>query len=364
MNKETISDNQGIALIVLFLVSSSTLYATGLDAKQDIWISIILATLIGFITAFIYIRLHHCFPNKDLFDIIEICFGTYMGKGIIFFFIYYTFVNSYDLLRGFSNLIFTIALTNTALILIVLITSFLCIYVVMKGIVVLSKWAIFFFPVIVGLLILITLLLIPNMDTDNLLPILSNGIKPVLRGTLTLLSYPIGQLVLFPMVFSNFESKDSPSKIYTVGFLISAILIFANNLTNVLVLGVTEANSVYYATYSSISRVLVPILRSIQIIPPAIFVLAYFIKITVYWTATCNGISKLLNFTNYKFIVVIVGLMITILSYKSYHSLMDFVEWEDEVWTYFSIPFQLILPLLIWIIAEIKYKASSNKQKI
>jgi len=198
------------------------------------------------------------------------------------------------------------------------------------------------------------------MDLRNIIPILSNGINPILRGTLTLLSYPIGQLVLFPMIFSNFERKDSPSKIYTLGFLIAIILIFTNNLTNILVLGVTGADSAYYATYSSVSRVTVPILRSIQIIPPALFVLAYLIKITVYWTATCNGISKLLNFPNYKLIVVIVALMATMLSYRNYHSVMDYVEWNYEVWTYFSIPFQLLLPVLIWIIAEIKYKKAQS----
>ncbi|MCM1992568.1 GerAB/ArcD/ProY family transporter [Oceanirhabdus seepicola] len=356
MNKETISDSQGIALIVLFLVSSSTLYATGLDAKQDIWISTILVIFLGFITAYMYIRLHHCFPNKDLFDIIEICFGKYLGKVIIFLFIYYTFVNSYDLIRGFSNLIFTISLTNTPLLLIVLITSTLSLFVVMKGIVVLGKWASFFFPIIVGLIILIVLLLIPNMSIDNILPILSNGIKPISRGALVLISYPLGQLILFPMVFSKFENKNSPTKIYISGFLIAGILIFAINLTNVLVLGVTESQSVYYATYTSVLRLTIPILRSVQIIPPTLFVLAYFVKITVHWIATCNGISKLLNFTNYKFIVVIVAFLVTILSYRAYYSIMDFVEWENEIWTYFSLPFQIILPVLIWIITELKFK--------
>ncbi|WBW99521.1 GerAB/ArcD/ProY family transporter [Oceanirhabdus sp. W0125-5] len=356
MNKETISDNQGIALIVLYLVSSSSIYATGLDAKQDIWIATILAILIGFITVFIYIRLHYCFPDNDLFDIIEICFGKVIGKVLIFLFIYYTFVNSFDLLRGFCNLIFTISLSNTPFILVVIVTSLICIYVVLKGIIVLSSWANFFFPLIVGLIAVITVLSTPNMDLDNLLPVLSDGFTPVFKGIYVLISYPLGQLILFPMVFPKFENKESPLIIYSIGFFIAGALIFLINVTNILVIGVVGAKSAYYATYSSVLRLTVPILRSFQIIPPAIFVLAYFIKISVYWIATCNGICKLLDFNNYKYVVVIVAFLVSILAYTSYYSILDYVEWEDAVWTHFSMPFQIILPFLIWIVAEIKYK--------
>ena len=45
MKNEMISERQGIVLIIMFIVGSTFLIGSGGIAKQDAWISIIIATM-------------------------------------------------------------------------------------------------------------------------------------------------------------------------------------------------------------------------------------------------------------------------------------------------------------------------------
>lgn len=61
MNKEVISDKQGIPLIIMFIVGSSSIFIMGLEAKQDLWIAIILSFLMALPTTLICARLYSIF---------------------------------------------------------------------------------------------------------------------------------------------------------------------------------------------------------------------------------------------------------------------------------------------------------------
>lgn len=63
MNKETISDMQGISLIVLAIIGEASIFVMGIDAKRDLWLAIILAIIIALSTALIYIS-SQCVSRK------------------------------------------------------------------------------------------------------------------------------------------------------------------------------------------------------------------------------------------------------------------------------------------------------------
>ena len=58
MNKEVISDRQGIAIISLFIIGSSSIFSQGLEAKQDIWLAFIIGIAMTLPMILIYARLH------------------------------------------------------------------------------------------------------------------------------------------------------------------------------------------------------------------------------------------------------------------------------------------------------------------
>ena len=65
MNKEIITNKQGISIIVLFILGSSIVLSPGGGAKQDAWIAIIIALLIALPSVFVYSRLLSIYPEKN-----------------------------------------------------------------------------------------------------------------------------------------------------------------------------------------------------------------------------------------------------------------------------------------------------------
>ena len=76
-------NKKGISLVVLFIIGASSIAVSGLKAKKDVWIAIIIAMLLVILIILIYARLHTIYHNKDLYGIIEIYFRKFLGKGII-----------------------------------------------------------------------------------------------------------------------------------------------------------------------------------------------------------------------------------------------------------------------------------------
>lgn len=357
MNKEIISDKQRIFVMVLFLVGSTSIFAPGLEAKKDAWIAIILAMIAIAPMIFIYGRLNSIFPNKDLLDIIEICFGKVIGKLTIVLFIWYVFYWVSDVLNNYSFFITVTALNKTPRITLVLCMIILCIWGIKEGIEVLGRWSEFFLVPLITFFIAIIFLSINNMNIDNIKPILNSDIKSLLEGSFSVFSQPFAQIIAFSIIFSGVEKEKSSYKVYFISLLISGTYMTILTLTNILVLGETDAISQYYPAYATAKVVNVGIMiQRIEILISTSFVLGGFIKVSILLMCGCKAVAKLFKYNDYRFIIVPFGLMVVNLSYFQYDSLMNYMEFNSKVWPYYFFPFQIIIPSIIWIIAELKNK--------
>ncbi|WFD10173.1 GerAB/ArcD/ProY family transporter [Tepidibacter hydrothermalis] len=361
MNKEIISDKQGIALIILFIVGTSSIQASGLDAKQDLWITVILSIFMALPVVILFGRLHVIFPQKDLFDIIEICFGKFIGKIIIMLFTFFCFETGSEVLRNFGQFVNIVTLHDTPLVIPDTIMIILCIWAVKEGIELTGRWSEFFILIVIGFLFVSVLLLIPDINMNNISPTLYNGAKPVMQGAFIVFLFPFTQILPFTMAFSTFKRKTSPYKVYTVGLIIGGILIFVISVTNILVLGINQASIVYHPSYFTTGRIDIGnFVQRVEVIITTIFSLGAFIKISIYLLGACKGVVKIFGYVDYRFIVMPIALSMLNLSCFIVDNIMEFWEWTDEVWKYYGLFFQVILPIIIWITCEIKKNRVSN----
>lgn len=355
VSRETISDRQGIAIIVFFMTGTSTAQLYGTAARQDLWLSLILSVLFSLPMALLFAYLHEKFQGKNLFDIIEICFGEFIGKAIIILFLWYTFFIGAMVIVNIGYFAKTVTLPETPRIVVQCCKIFLCIWIVKEGIEVIGRWSELFSILYYVVIVIAILLLIPKMDIKNLTPVLYHGINPVLYGAFLTFTFPFGEIVVFSMVFSSFMNKKSPYRIYIKGLLISGMIVLFISLTTIMVLGINNALSLYYPTYSAISRIdILNFLQRLEILSATVFILGAFIKASIYLLACCIGISKIFKKTDYRFIVIPTALFFLNLSYFSFDSIMSFFEWNAEIFPYYVIPFQIFLPLIILITAFFK----------
>lgn len=357
MNKEVISDKQGIALIFFFFIGATAIFAQGLDAKKDLWLAFIVGMMMILPMILMYARLHHIFPNKDLFDMLEICFGKFMGKVIILYYTWSVYFIASDILVTFGQFFKMVSLFDTPQIIPIIMLAMLCIWGAKEGIEVLGRFSDFFFMFPIVTLFIIVLLLLPDMNMNHIRPILREGFQPVWKGAFSVFTFPLAQIVVFTMVFTNFTVKKSSYKVYTVGVFMAAGYLMILSLTNMLVLGVEGATSVHYPSYMAVSRIhITDIIDRMEVALTITFVLGGFIKISLLLLCTSKGITKIFGCKDYRLIVMPVSLLTINLSYFQYDSIMHYFEFNREIWPYYHLPFQLLLPMILWITAEIKKK--------
>ncbi|MCM1988559.1 GerAB/ArcD/ProY family transporter [Oceanirhabdus seepicola] len=357
MKKEVISDRQGISIMVLFLMGTSIINISGLSAGKDIWLANIIAIIMAIPIMFIYARLQSLFLNKDLFDVIEMCLGKILGKTIIIALTLFAFFEMPLSVRNFAQFPNIVSLVNTPQIIGTIIFMCLCVWIVKAGIQVVGEWASFFVRLFI-IIPLITIALVLNiLNIDNFRPVLNYGIKPVFKGAYEVFLFPFTQTIAFVMAYSNFTHKKTPYKLYLIGLLIGGIEILVLSSIAVMVLGVNEASRLYYPNYEIWLRINIgDAFQRTEIIQGAMFTICAFIKVSIFLMATCKGISKIFKFDDYKVIVTPIALLIIILACYQFDSIMHYNEWGDKVWYSYVIIFQVILPIIIWIVAEIKKK--------
>jgi len=361
VKKEVISDKQGIFLTVLTIIGTSVIIVMGLGAKKDLWLANILSILIALPMVITYARLHYIFTGKDLFDILVICFGKFFGTGISILYIWFAFHIGALVTNDFGTFITSVSLPETPEFVLMLVIIILGIWGVKKGIELLGRWTELFTPFIVIFIFTIILLLIPHMNINNIRPVLSNGIKPIIKGAFYSFAFPFAETVILTMFFADFESKKSPYKVYIVGLLIGGFILVSLNLTILLVLGINTSLSFYFPTHSIATRINIgTFFQRVEIISAIIFILGGFVKMSICLLAVCKGIAKIFSCTDYRFIVVPIALLMSNLSLFIYDSTMEVIEFASTVSPYYKFPFQVIFPIIILIVAEKKKRHSAS----
>ncbi|MFZ5989175.1 MAG: hypothetical protein ACOYWZ_18935 [Bacillota bacterium] len=73
------------------------------------------------------------------------------------------------------------------------------------------------------------------------------------------------------------------------------------------------------------------------------------IKVGICVYAASVGIAELLNLDDYKPFVIPISTFAVVLSIWVYGSLMEMMQWASEVWPYYSIPFQIVIPSILMV---------------
>ena len=144
----------------------------------------------------IYAKILSLFPGKDLFDILEYVLGKFLGKVISILYIWFAVHLGALILRNFGKFINTVLLQETPLIIPTVCGTILYIWGVKSGIEVLGRWGELALPLLIFLIALTLLLLIPNMETNNIRPVLFKGIKPVFQCAFSVFTFPFAETVL------------------------------------------------------------------------------------------------------------------------------------------------------------------------
>lgn len=357
MSKEKISEKQGTALMILFIIGTSVIEVSGLEADKDVWLAIIIAIIISLPITLIYARIHSIFEGENLFDVFEICFGKFIGKGIsVLYFWFFLHIGAL-ILRSLGNFITTVSLRISPLAVVLISVSVICIWMVKKGVEVMGRLSSLFIFILLSIIFSLIIALIPQMNIKNIQPVLSSEMGAFMKGVFSALTFPFIETIPVIAILPTFKKEKYSYKILIKGLLIGGLVILLVSISNFLVLGTNAVHSSYFVTYSMVKRINVEsLLQRIEVIVAIIFVIGGCVKLSIVLLATCKVVSKIFICDDYRMITIPVGLIMLNLSYIIHDNIMEFYEFSSDIWIIYVLPFEVILPVIIWIVAEIKKK--------
>jgi len=359
MDNIRITSHQLIAITATFVCGASTLIisssATSL-AKQDAWISVIVAMMVGLIVIWINTYLGGLYPDKTYVEIIQLLLGKWLGGFVAANFILMCFIGAPEFIWYVGDFFTINYFSNTSPYIINILFSISVVIALLYGIEVIARASEVFYYVIVVMYILSMLFVAPNMEINNIFPVLEGGVIPVLKGSLPLLSFTVFPIILLNMIYpvNVRDIKDAKKSIFK-GFLVGMLIIFVSVLMCNLVMGSTITADSRYPVFLLTKEIDVGIiLARLEALIVVVWLLTIFNNTVFYFYAGILGLAQLLKLKDHKKIVLPLGLIMIILSDFIYEDVMYEIKWDTEVWIPYIASFGLVLPVLLLIVFFIK----------
>jgi spore germination protein KB len=357
MNKEVISDRQAISLVILFIWGSTLLIGAAGEAKKDRWLAIILGMILASFMALIYCRILNSFKEMDIFDINKLVFGSLVGSFVNILYIAFAITLGALVLNNFTEFISQVGLPDTPKPASILPIVLLTIWGVKCGIETLGRWAEFFVVILFIIITVPTILGVSKMDPHYILPVLQEGIQPVIKGTISAFSFPFAEMVVFLMVFSGLKNKKSIYKSYFIGLWEAGLAISAIVTRNILIVGPELLSRNFFPSYIALARINVAdFVQRIETLNTVAFLIAGFVKVSICLLAASNGLAKLFKLDSYDIIVTPAALTMTAASFKAYESILETINWTRDVYPYYAAIFQVVLPMITYLLIKLKNK--------
>lgn len=352
MQKSTLSGRQLICITAIYIIGSSSVIGNSGLAKKDSWFAMLLAVIAVIPLILLYARLLKLYPGQNLFEMFYTAFGQKIGWIVTLLMTIYCFQLGTMVLRDFPEFVQTTALRKTPVLVFTLLLALVCAYFAKLGIDSFGKASVLF-SWVVGIVVIFTFLfLIPRMDLNRLRPVLATPPDKIAWNAGKLLSAPFGETVLLLCVFCNIKPEQSGKKSFLAGLFFGGAYLFISVLRNILVLGAENFASLYFPSYSAVSAINVgDFFQRIEVVVAGYLLICDILKISIAIYAACLGVAKLLKLEDYGSVVFPVTFLMVPLSVLEMKSIMQFYRWNPWYLMILA-PFQLILPLFLWLLGE------------
>ncbi|QGH33356.1 GerAB/ArcD/ProY family transporter [Gracilibacillus salitolerans] len=353
-----ISNIQLFALIVTFEIGSTTLFALGVGAKRDAWIVVLLSFLLSFILLWVYTEIPKYYPKQNFAEILNDCLGFMLAKPLLFLYSMYFLGQATHNFYEFGALIKMTALPNTPLLVILFMFIVVMVYILHKGIEVISRSIEIFLPYLFFFLLAAYFLNMISGDFEiaNLLPILGEGFQPVLTEIPNIVAFPFGEMVVFLVIWHYVQKQHLIRKTTYIAVTVSTFLLLIAQIVFIAVLGVELTDSSEIPLLETMLSVhIAMIFTNLDIIGVFIMFIGGFYKTAIHFYGFSLMFTWLFNKSNSKWIIIIFGLALPIISILRFDNLDD-QKWKGMEGGVYNILLYALLPLLILLIIKVKKK--------
>lgn len=353
LERGRISCIQTVYMLINLVAATSVIFLPGITAAaggRDAWLAPLLAIAPGTYLAFVIYSLGKRFPGLTLIEYLQVVLGAWAGKlaGIlyIFFFIHTNAV----IIREFGELLVSLVLPLTPLAVMQGIIVLLCAWAIRGGLEIQARVMEFSFPFLLFLFMAAILLAANEFHPGNLLPVLENGFKPVVRASLDPVGWK-GEIILLAMILPFMARPDRGGRCAYIAVTAIGIILAFDALANTAVFGSTVAH-LTFPTFSLVRMVhIADFIERIESVLVAIWVISMFGKVSLFYYSTVIGIAQLAKLGDYKPLVLPVGVLLTALSLMVVGSSSELLAYITKGFYPFAYIFEFIIPTVLLAVA-------------
>ncbi|MXQ52512.1 GerAB/ArcD/ProY family transporter [Shimazuella alba] len=369
LKKEQIGARQFSILVLLFTIGTAIIISPHLTttyAKQDGWISAILGTVMGISLVWVYSSLGKYFMEKTLVELIQVTLGKWIGSVFSLSFVAFLIVLASLVLMNIGHFISSWILVRTPVIAIEFMFVGLAIIGTRLGLEVLARATEVLLPFFMVLFIVFTLGLLPQIDFDNVKPVLENGFIPIWKSSVGFTIFTFGELVVFlmilPYVTKSFKSPfQKMRQSFLSGALFGSIIIFILVLLSLLVLGPKASEFNTYPAYTLATKIdLAGFFQRIEVIMAGIWFISIFVKFTTLLLTASTGLGQIFMWKEHKFTIIPIGMLTVPLSLWLSPNVAIYYTTVAYWMGIFTVIFML-LPILIVAIAWVRMRFLNSK---
>ncbi|NOU74909.1 GerAB/ArcD/ProY family transporter [Paenibacillus sp. LMG 31458] len=357
-----------ISAFQLGVMMYSTVLATGFlvlpaiaaqSAKNDLWLTGILASLIGFLNVYLVTRLHQLYPKETVIQYSEHIVGKIIGKIIGMMYFLYSLHTIGTISREYAEFVKGNFLFKTPLLLIISTIILLCAFAVRGGAELLARSAVVLTPLFL-IPTLILLLLIPDADVKNIFPILSHGITPVIKGTIT----PQAWVSEFFLMTFFLPCLSDPSKGRMWGMISMSVVILSMvyvNLITLFLLGPDIGNKIHPILIAFRYIKLGNLFENMEVLLLALWIVGNFVKIGVFYYSAVFSFGQLFRLSDYRFVVFPLGLFSIVFSMWGLPNFSKLNSYLKNAAPFEITVIMTLIPLLLLIVAVLRKRKVPSK---
>lgn len=358
-----ISPRQFFVLTVVFTLGSAILYTPGLlvsKAKQDGWIAGFIGLGIGLLLVVLYSKIAEKVKDEDFFHFNQKVFGFYVGNAINYLLISYLIIICMLILRSMGDFVATQIMPETPIQYIYMLFMSVVVMGARYGLETVSRAAEIFLPWIILLLFTTIVLLLPQVDTQNLEPVLENGLSPLLEGAFAFLGFPFLELIALVIIYPHVSNNKKARASFLLGVLYAGLALILITALSIVVLGVDFTTRHSFPTYILAKKInIADFIQRIEIFVAIIWFLTIYFKLTLLFTISTMGISQVLKLKEHKVITFPLAIIIIIFANVIGPNIILLNEFSATIWPFYALTIGLIYPLLLLMV----YKFKQRKKK-
>ncbi len=355
MNKSFITVRNAFSVLFIMILGNYLLLGSPFNAKQDSWLSILIAFAIMIPVGLMFARLVKLYPEQDIFFMFSDAFGRAGGIiGTIVFSLYAVLISAM-VVQNYARFFQIITLWSTPFIVIAAGIILTAVYLAKSGESALGRWSLAIIVLLFVLIAIAFLMTSQEYNFDYLFPAFNSSFENIFAGSVSLLALPFGDIVMFLALGDSIKKGNGSYKIFMISIAVSIMLMLLVFFKNLCVLGQSTMESAVFPSYAAARMASLSVFfERIEAVISYYFVFAGITKTAVCLIAAAKGSARLLKVKDYRSVVVPVGLAALALSMTLFDNTTEMFDFIRK-YPYLSLPLQIGVPLLLWIIAEIKH---------